>query len=357
MGDLHIALFPGVPWLTAIAEYQPGQAPDPLLLFAVMRDRGIHIDVVDPYPFPANPFARGNQLYRGLDPARAADVVVRGKKKYDLIISVFESSALFPLVLRRFSAFPPLVAVWDVDLTEWRARKCVQRMVLPRVDHIFVLSTYQIRLLQERWNRHHGVTFIGQHIDTEFYCPDPHVQEEDYIFAIGEDAGRDFATLFEAATQFPANIVIKSKRKLNIPAGLQGRVRQISTWLDWRELKRLYSSCRLVVVPLHATGNVSGVGSSLEAMAMAKPLVVSNNPAMVDYLRDGHNCLVVPSHDPDALARAVNRMLAEPEFAGALGRRGRDYVIHNHAQPVFARQFADTLRSAVEAARAGRGAS
>ena len=105
-GDLHIALFPGVPWLPAIAEYQPGQAPDPLLLFAVMRDSGIHIDVVDPYLFPANLFARSNQLYRGLDPAWAADVIVRGKKKYDLIISVFESSAVFPLVLRRFSASP-----------------------------------------------------------------------------------------------------------------------------------------------------------------------------------------------------------------------------------------------------------
>jgi hypothetical protein len=76
--------------------------------------------------------------------------------------------------------------------------------------------------------------------------------------------GRDFAMLFEAAKQFPTNLVIKSKRKLNIPAGLQERVRQISSW---RDLKTPYSSCRLVVVPLHATGNVSGVGSSLEAMA------------------------------------------------------------------------------------------
>ena len=112
----------------------------------------------------------------------------------------------------------------------------------------------------------------------------------------------------------------------------------------------------MVVVPLHATGNVSGVGSTLEAMAMAKPLVVSNNPAMLDYLRDGHNCLVVPPHDPGALAQAVNRVLADPALAGDLGRRARDFVIENHAQPVFARQFAETIRSAVDAARAGGGA-
>jgi glycosyltransferase involved in cell wall biosynthesis len=349
--NLNIALFPGVPWLPEIASYQAGQAPDPLLLFEVMKESGIHVDIIDPYPLPANPFARSNQLYRGLDFVRAADVMFR-RRKYDLILSVFESSALFPLLLRKLSPSPPLVAIWDIGLTDWRALKVVQSVVLPRVDHIFVLSTYQIHLLKEQWSRHDGVTFVGQHLDTDFYRPDPDVEEEDYILAIGEDAGRDFATLLKAAPQLPANLVIKTKRALNIPPALRGRVRQISSWLDWSDLKKLYASCKMVVVPLHATGNVSGVGSALEAMAMAKPLVVSNNPAMVDYLRDRHNCLVVPPHDPGALAQAVNRMLADPALAGALGRRARDFVIQNHSQRVFARHFADTIRSVVDAARA-----
>lgn len=354
-GSLNVALFPGVPWLPAIADYQAGHAPDPLFLYEIMRKSRINVDVVDPYPFPANPFAHSNQLYRGLDLVRAADVIFRSKKKYDLIISIFESSAFFPLLLRKLTTPRPLLAIWDIDLTEWRARKFVQRLVLPRVDHIFVLSTYQIRLLKEQWNRRHGVTFIGQHIDTEFYRRDPDVEEEDYILAIGEDAGRDFATLLEAAAQFPANLVIKTTRSLNIPSGLRGRVRQISDRLDWRDLRKLYSSCKMVVVPLHTTGNVSGVGSTLEAMSMAKPLVVSNNPAMVDYLRDGHTCLVVPPHDPGALAHAVNMVLTNPAIAGDLGRRARDFVVQNHAQPVFARQLADTIRSVVEEMRAGRG--
>jgi hypothetical protein len=50
-----------------------------------MRESGIHIDAVDPYLFPANPFVRSNQLYRGLDPARAADVIIRSKKKYEFL--------------------------------------------------------------------------------------------------------------------------------------------------------------------------------------------------------------------------------------------------------------------------------
>ena len=226
-----------------------------------------------------------------------------------------------------------------------------KRQVLPRVDHIFVLSTHQIRLLKERWGRHDGVTFIGQHLDTDFYCPDPAVKEEGSILAIGEDAGRDFATLLEAAKHFPGKLVIKTKQNLTIPSSLRGRVRQISDRLDWKELKKLYASCRMVVVPLHVTGNVSGVGSTLEAMAMAKPLVVSNNPAMVDYLRNEQNCLVVPPHDPEALAHAVNRLLTNPAIAGDLGRRARDFVIQNYAQPVFAIQFAETIRSVVDAAR------
>ena len=350
VGDISVAIFPGVSWLRAIASYEHGRAPDPLLMYETMRKSGVYTDVIDPYPLPVNPFARNNQLYRGLDFVRAADVIFR-RKKYDLILSVFESSALFPLLLRKLSPSPPLVAIWDVALTEWRARKLIQSLVLPRVDHIFVLSTHQIRLLKERWGRHDGVTFIGQHVDTDFYRPDPDVQEEDCVLAIGEDAGRDFATLLEAAKQFPAKLVIKTNRDLTIPSSLQGRVKQISDRLDWRDLKKLYSSCKMVVVPLHVTGNVSGVGSTLEAMSMAKPLVVSNNPAMVDYLRHGQNCLVIPPHDPDALADAVNMVLADPAVASGLGRRTRDFVIQNHSQPVFARQFVETIRSVVDGAK------
>ena len=352
--DIRVAILPGVPWRPAIAAHQPGAAPDPLAMYRLMAEAGVSVDIIDPYPWPANPFARSNQLYRGLDLVRAADVLFRRRQRYDLILTVFESSAVFPLLLRRLSAAAPLVGIWDVDLTDWRPRKWVQRIVLPRVDHLFVLSTYQIRLLKEQWNRQDGVHFVGQHIDTDFYRPDPDAEEDGSILAIGEDAGRDFATLFAAASDFPAPLVIKSKRRLEIPAGLHGRVRQISDWLDWRALRRLYAACRLVVVPLHTTGNVSGVGSTLEAMAMAKPLVVSDNPAMVDYLQDGQTCLVVPPHDPAALARAVNRLLADPAEARRLGQRARAFVTERHAQPVFARQFAETLKSAVAAARSAR---
>ena len=352
--SIKVAIFPGVAWQPAITAHQPGSAPDPFAMYRLMAEAGVSVDIIDPYPWPANPFAHSNQLYRGLDLVRAADVLFRRGKRYDLILAVFESSAVFPLLLRKLSAAAPLVAIWDVDLSDWRPRKWVQRIVLPRADHLFVLSTYQIRLLEERWNRHHGVHFVGQHIDTDFYRPDPDTEEDGFILAIGEDAGRDFATLFEAARHFSAPLVIKSRRRLEIPADLHGRVRQITDWLDWRALRALYASCKLVVVPLHPTGNVSGVGSTLEAMAMAKPLVVSNNPAMVDYLNDGQTCLVVPPQDPAALAQAVNRLLADPGEARRLGRRARAFVSERHAQPVFARQFAETLKSVVATARAER---
>ena len=43
-------------------------------------------------------------------------------------------------------------------------------------------------------------------------------------------------------------------------------------------------------------------------------------------ITDGVNGLLVPPHDPDALAEAIVRLLTDHPFADTLGRAGHDIV-------------------------------
>ena len=64
----------------------------------------------------------------------------------------------------------------------------------------------------------------------------------------------------------------------------------------------------------------------LEAMALARPVVASNVggiPEMVEHEKTG---LLVPAHDPPALAAAIVRLLRDHQLADTIARAGHDLV-------------------------------
>ncbi len=66
--------------------------------------------------------------------------------------------------------------------------------------------------------------------------------------------------------------------------------------------------------------------SVIEGMAARLPMVVTAVGGNPEVVEDGVRGLVVPKHEPAALAAAFERMLDDPEAARAMGARARAYV-------------------------------
>jgi len=62
---------------------------------------------------------------------------------------------------------------------------------------------------------------------------------------------------------------------------------------------------------------------TMEAMAMAKPLVASATGGLTDLVRDGESGLLVPPGDAAALRDAVQRLIDEPALGARMGEAGR----------------------------------
>jgi glycosyltransferase involved in cell wall biosynthesis len=81
------------------------------------------------------------------------------------------------------------------------------------------------------------------------------------------------------------------------------------------------------VVVLASYANEGVPQSLLQALAMARPAVGTTVGGIPEVIINAESGLLVPPRDPEALARALVRLLQDQDFRGKLGRRGRDLVV------------------------------
>jgi glycogen synthase len=99
------------------------------------------------------------------------------------------------------------------------------------------------------------------------------------------------------------------------------------------EVGTLHAAASVAVLPLHAAvGTACPPNVLLESMAAGLPVVATRVGAVPEVLRDSRDGLLVPPADPDALADAVGRLLADDGLSLRLGlaarRRALDFPWH-----------------------------
>jgi glycosyltransferase involved in cell wall biosynthesis len=83
----------------------------------------------------------------------------------------------------------------------------------------------------------------------------------------------------------------------------------------------------------------------LEAQASGVPVVAASSGGIVDFVKSDDNGLLVPPGDADALARALERLIGDPELRRRLGRRGRETAEAAHGLDHRAETLADVYRA------------
>lgn len=335
-------IVPPMAWAPEFRSFVPGTAPNPFRIYEEMRSHGLETEIADPFPRPWNPFAGQNTLLESLDPFRAIRTALR-RKRFDLVVSVFEGGATPLVLLRALRLFNRPVYLWDIGLTEtWKLRERILDFTVPRVDGVMVLGTNQVACIRERWRYDGEIAVIGHHVDTDFFHPMA-ATDGGAVLSVGDDIGRDFATLLQAARGLDREVVIKASRHSPaIPPDVTN-ARVIRERLSYVQLRDLYAAAEIVVVPTHVTMNACGVSTILEASAMGKPLVVSDNPGIHDFIVPDETCLVVPPGAAGALHEALRALMADKALRDRLGANARQFALEKCRIPLFAKNFAQAI--------------
>jgi len=249
---------------------------------------------------------------------------------------------------------PPHIVLTDCT---WKAgagrERLVRRRAVRAIDgaHLTycVLSSFERARFPDTWSvAHERVTFtpfyVGLHAAEIAQPPDA---DEGFVFA-GGDSMRDYAPLLAAASRLGAPLRIAS-RTLNpaaVPEGVHAG--EVSP----SEYTALTRRAATVVVPLeNRVDRSAGQLTYLNAMALGKPVVVTDAPGVRDYIIPDRTGLIVPLGDSEALARAVAWTTAPATRAMALemGRRARQDVLKRFMPEAYV----DRLLEVVERVRAG----
>jgi glycosyltransferase involved in cell wall biosynthesis len=146
------------------------------------------------------------------------------------------------------------------------------------------------------------------------------------VVSVGADPHRDFELLVGVAARHPEltfRVVATEewRRVLGTPPANVSFERGLSL----EQVRDRLAAARVVALPVQPNSYSGATTVLLQAMALAKPVVVSRTDAIAaGYgLEDRTNCRLVEPGDPTAFERALLETLADP---GTLGARARETV-------------------------------
>lgn len=224
---------------------------------------------------------------------------------------------------------------------------------LPRAASVFAQCEGVLPTLHREWRVPRSrLHFIPVGIDTDFYAlqpwPDPGAPA--VIASAGEDRYRDHQLLVAAVTALRAKRPDHSGVRLELATGLPVDLPEdLGTLyrgrLDGR-MRALYRRAWVVAIALKPTLSGSGLTVALEAMASGRPVVMTGNPGVSDYVEHGVTGLLVPPSDVEAFAMALGELLADPQRCAEMGAAAAVRVRNLFTSEVMAADLAALLKKA-----------
>lgn len=304
------------------------------------------------------------RVLRGLALARAANARAH---IYDNVYCDSEHIAL-PLAAVRRAKTGPRVTMIAHYLTPRRKRIAARAIhAESRIDAVVLHSPTQLGPARAAGFRDDQLHVLPYQVDVEFWrsaaSPTAHIMSAGQEF-------RDYATLLRAVDGLPVPVRVAagspwSHRKNNfrdtdVPTNASFQR------LEYGALREAYDSARFVVVPLHDVNFQAGIITILEAMAMAKAVIVSRTSGQVGtvtgpLMQDGrmHDVgerawpeatgIYVTPGDDRGLRDAISYLMDHPEVATRMGAAGR-----RHAEAEFSLDhFVHRMATVIAPERAG----
>jgi glycosyltransferase involved in cell wall biosynthesis len=116
----------------------------------------------------------------------------------------------------------------------------------------------------------------------------------------------------------------------------------IEWWGQRADMTEVFSQTDVVCLP--STYGEGVPKFLIEAAACGKPIVTTDTPGCREIVQDGVNGILVPVENPKAVAKAIGRLLNDPDLREQMGRRGRAIAVEGFDVERVVRQTLSVYR-------------
>lgn len=220
--------------------------------------------------------------------------------------------------------YPVVSWYFNIGHTYGGWKSFLTRNALQYVDKLVVPSTWELRQYQE-WLQLPKEKFTFAH----YQCPlfsitEKEEEKEPFILALGS-ANRDYKTFFQAVGELGIKTLVVSSDKvldgLSIPANVE-----VNNQLSRDDCRLLAQRARVNVVPIGDTDTASGHVTIVEAMAMRRPLVVTECPGLTDYVEDGVTVLTCRENNVNAMKEKILELWNNQNLREFLSNKAYQFV-------------------------------
>jgi PEP-CTERM/exosortase A-associated glycosyltransferase len=353
-----------------ILRYQREQGLEPAVVTSSQHPNGTElVEEVDGFRFWRTPALRGKSL-PGL---REREMMESLRRRIDAAIREWQPQVVHAhspmlvglpaLAAARAHRLPFVYEVRDlwenasVDRGKFREGSLLYRVargmetrVLARADAVVTICEKLREELAPRTGHPDRLSVVGNGVDTGSFRPEPADPAARARWGLEGKTVLGYVGTFQPYEGLETLIDALARIRVALPAAhllitgsggeeerLKARVRQqqldnhvtFTGRLPHDQVRDAYAQADLMVYPrvMTRTTALTTPLKPLEAMAMGKPVIVSDVPAMHELVRPGETGLIFRAGDAADLAEKCLQILGEPAGCVQLGGRARDWVL------------------------------
>ena len=235
----------------------------------------------------------------------------------------------------------------------------MQKIVSNHLDRIITVSHDSAREIHQAFGiPPEKIRVVYNGLDSREFAPIPGLAKKpNSLIFVGnsEDRKKGLLYLLQALAYLPESVSLtvvdggapqRSFAPMLVEKYKVGRRVFFTGKIGPGDLVRLYGSAEIAVVP----SLYEGFGfPAAEAMSCELPVVSSTAGALPEVVGNDGAGILVPARDAPALAKAIRRLLEDPELRRQMGQAGRRRVVNLFTWENAARQMVEVYREAIDA--------
>jgi glycosyltransferase involved in cell wall biosynthesis len=282
---------------------------------------------------------------------------LRQANRADVVVSTVDTVGIPLMLLKRVAAVRPPIVYIAIGLPERLVRLRSERMrrlyaqALASAAAVLTYSEHEaveLRSFIAAYGSVPRVEFVPFGVDERSFAPTAAQPTLDVVMA-GADPHRDVGLLLSVATAMPSKSfrLVTTADRARALGGVPPNL-EVESDIPLDAMRRRLEEARVVALPILENSYSGATTVLLQAMALAKPVVVTRTKAIATGygLTDGDNCRLVEPGDSEAFRRVVADVLRDEWHARTLGAQARKTIEAHLTWDRYVDRIEAVLRSA-----------